>query len=358
MNFSKIHYDIPKIFFNIIFIILITICCYLIIQPFIWGFICASIIVISTWNFFIKLQGFLWNNRTLAVILMTLLLLLVCVFPISMLINSIINNSTSLISWATHTDRLVPPKLSGLHNIPLIGNKLYCSWQSLISSDYITLLSKIQPYVGKSIRWLLGQVANLGSILINCGLMILFSTMLYSRGEQIGLMLIKFIVRVNPTYGYKSVILGIQTIRTVAYGVILTSIIQTFLSGIGLIISGIPLASLLIIGIFVLCLFQLGPLLILIPSIIWFYGNGNNIYGTILLVWSCIITMLDNILRPILIYISSDLPIILVLCGIIGGIITFGIIGLFVGPVTLVISWYLLLNWIKVKSTLNNIKSF
>ncbi|MDE5285881.1 MAG: AI-2E family transporter, partial [Buchnera aphidicola] len=111
---------------------------------------------------------------------------------------------------------------------------------------------------------------------------------------------------------------------------ILTALVQAFLSGIGIIIAGVPYAKLLTMCIVFSCLVQIGSLPILIPSILWLYWTHHTISGTVLLIWSGTICILDNILRPYLIRMGSNLPILLILFGVIGGLLSFGTIGLFI----------------------------
>lgn len=120
---------------------------------------------------------------------------------------------------------------------------------------------------------------------------------------------------------------------------------QSVLGALGLAIAGIPAATLLAVLMFIFCVAQLGPLPVLIPAIIWLYWSGDTTWGTVLLVWSCVVGTLDNILRPVLIRMGADLPMILILSGVIGGLLAFGMIGLFIGPVVLAVSYRLLTAW-------------
>lgn len=119
------------------------------------------------------------------------------------------------------------------------------------------------------------------------------------------------------------------------------------LGGIGLAITGVPYAAVLTVVMVLSCLVQLGPLLVLIPSIIWLYWSGDTTWGTVLLVWSCVVGLMDNVIRPMLIRMGADLPMILILSGVIGGLIAFGMIGLFIGPVLLAVSWRLFSVWVQ-----------
>jgi len=142
------------------------------------------------------------------------------------------------------------------------------------------------------------------------------------------------------------VILAGQAIRAVALGVVVTALAQTVLSGLGLFVTGVPFAGLLTAVILVLCIAQIGPLIVLAAAIIWLYWSGDTVWGTVLLVWSIAVAPLDNILRPILIRRGADLPMLLIFAGVIGGLLSFGIIGLFVGPVVLAVTYTLLEDWV------------
>ncbi|MGC1519830.1 MAG: AI-2E family transporter, partial [Azonexus sp.] len=147
--------------------------------------------------------------------------------------------------------------------------------------------------------------------------------------------------------GENSVILAGQAIRGVALGVGVTAIVQTVLGGIGLAIAGVPFASLLSAVMLMLCIAQLGPALVLFPAVGWMYWMGDNGWATFLLVWSLIVGSLDNFLRPMLIKKGADLPLLLIFAGVIGGMLGFGLIGIFVGPVVLAVTYTLLEAWIE-----------
>ncbi|TGD45773.1 hypothetical protein C9F10_07975, partial [Salmonella enterica subsp. enterica serovar Poona] len=94
------------------------------------------------------------------------------------------------------------------------------------------------------------------------------------------------------------------------------------------------------------CLVQLGPSPVLSPAIIWLYWPGDTTWGTVLLVWSAVVGTLDNVIRPVLIRMGADLPLLLILSGVIGGLIAFGMIGLFIGPVLLAVTWRMFSAWV------------
>ena len=125
------------------------------------------------------------------------------------------------------------------------------------------------------------------------------------------------------------------------------AVVQTLLAALGLVVAGVPFAGFLSAVILLLCIAQLGPALILFPAVGWMFWTEQNAWGTALLIWSVVVTLLDNFLRPVLIKKGADLPLLLIFAGVIGGLLGFGLIGLFVGPVVLAVTYTLLEAWIE-----------
>ncbi len=338
--------DLPRIIFGMLFIGAMIIASFWIIQPFILGLAWAAMVVIATWPLLIKLQQLLWGRRSLAVIVMTLLLILLFILPISLIIGSLVDNSHLIITWASTLGRLHMPNLVSLKLLPIFGDKIYDSYHAFVNTNSTALLAKVQPYFGQTATWFVTQAMNIGRLLLHCTLMLLFSVILYETGEQVALGIRNFAVRLGDDRGDAVVLLSGQAIRAVALGVVVTALIQSVLGGIGLALSGIPAATWMTIMIFICCVAQLGPLPVLVPAIIWLYWIGDTTWATVLVIWTFIVATLDNVLRPILIRMGADLPTPLILLGVIGGLLAFGLIGLFIGPVVLAISYRLLTAWI------------
>lgn len=338
--------DIPQILLSVLFLSLIIVACLWIVQPFILGFAWASTIVIATWPVLIRLQQLLFGKRALAVLVMTLLLFLLFVIPIALLINSLVDGSAPLVHAIT-SGELTPPDLQWLNSIPLIGAKLYGAWHSLLDMGGAAIMAKVKPYIGTTTTWFVGQAAHIGRFMLHCGLMLLFSALLYWQGEKVAFGVRYFATRLAAKRGDAAVLLAGQAIRAVALGVVVTALVQAVLAGIGLAISGVPYATLLTVVMIFSCLVQLGPLMVLVPSIIWLYWTGDTTWGTVLLVWSCVVGTMDNFIRPVLIRMGADLPMILIISGVIGGLIAFGMIGLFIGPVLLAVTWRLFDTWMR-----------
>ncbi|MDF7680806.1 AI-2E family transporter YdiK [Enterobacteriaceae bacterium ESL0689] len=346
MTYTRQFWNIPQILLSLLLLSLMIISCLWIIQPFILSFAWAGAVVIVTWPVLLRLQRLLFGKRSLAVIMMTLLLFLLFIIPIALLVNSAVDNGIPLIKSIT-SGHFIPPDLAWLKSIPLFGDNLYSAWHNLLDLGGATIITKVRPYLGTTTTWFINQAAHIGKLLVSCGLMLIFSALLYWQGEKVAYGIRYFATRLAAKRGDAAVILAGQAIRAVALGVVITAFAQAVLGGIGLAISGVPYATLLTALMIFTCLLQLGPLLVLVPSIFWLYWSGDTTWGTVLLVWSGVVAMMDSVIRPVLIRMGADLPIILILSGVIGGLIAFGMIGLFIGPVLLAVSWRLFDAWVR-----------
>ena len=338
--------DVPQLMLSVLFLAIMIVACLWIIQPFVLGFAWGGTIVIATWPLFLRLQRLLFGRRSLAVLVMTLLLILLFVIPISMLVNSLVDGSGPVIHAITSGD-MTMPDFAWLNDVPLVGAKLYTGWHNLLDMGGSAIMAKVRPYAGATTAWFVGQAAHIGRFMVHCILMLAFSALLFWRGEQVARGIRHFASRLASQRGDAAVLLAAQAIRAVALGVVVTALVQAILGGIGLAISGVPYATLFTVVMIFSCLIQLGPLPVLVPAIIWLYWSGDTTWGTVLLVWSGVVGTLDNVIRPVLIRMGADLPLVLILSGVIGGLIAFGMIGLFIGPVVLAVSWRLFDAWVK-----------
>jgi predicted PurR-regulated permease PerM len=176
-------------------------------------------------------------------------------------------------------------------------------------------------------------------------LTVIIAAILYGGGENAADLACRFGRRLAGERGEQSVRLAGQAIRSVALGVVVTAVGQSVLGGIGLALAGVPLAAVLTAVMFLLCIAQLGPLPVLVPAIVWLYWSDQSGWGTVLLVWSILLSTVDSIVRPLLIRKGAHLPLVLLLAGVIGGLIAFGLVGIFLGPVVLAVAYTLLLSW-------------
>src|SRR4030095_8313416 len=159
---------------------------------------------------------------------------------------------------------------------------------------------------------------NVALVTLQFLLVVILSAVLYSGGEAWGAWIKRFGRRVDGEPGGRMAVLAGQAIRAVALGVVVTAVVQTVLGGIGVAVAGVPFASVLTALMFALCIAQIGPLLVLLGASVWVYMHAGAGWGTVMLVWSVAVGVLDNFLRPVLIRRGADLPLLLIFAGVIG----------------------------------------
>ncbi|MFZ4479862.1 MAG: AI-2E family transporter YdiK [Rhodoferax sp.] len=344
---AEIHRDLTRTTLAIMCILLLTGGSLWILRPFLAAAVWATMIVVATWPLLRSLEQRLGNRRGLAVAIMTLAMLLLLVVPLGLAIDTIANHTQDISNLASKVaSKGLPQPPEWVAALPLVGEKMATFWRELADSGSQGLLTKLTPYVADTGKWLVGQLGGLGMMLFQFLLILALSAILYANGEAGAAGMRRFGNRLAGQRGEDSIVLAGQAIRGVALGVGVTAIVQTVLSGISLAIAGVPFASLLSAVILMLCIAQLGPGLILFPAVGWMFWNGDTTWASVLLVCSVIITALDNVLRPMLIKKGADLPLLLIFAGVIGGMLSFGLIGIFVGPVVLAVTYTLLEDWI------------
>jgi predicted PurR-regulated permease PerM len=319
-----------------------------ILSPFLPAAIWAATIVIATWPLMLRAQGFLWGRRGLAVMAMTVLLLLCFIVPLVVALSTILTNLDEITGWfqsiAAWSLPSPPPWVSRL---PLAGPKLAARWAAAAAASPDEMSARLAPYGREIAGWVIGAIGNLGLLLVQFLLVVLFASILYASGETAAESFRRFARRLAGPRGEHSARLAVGAIRGVALGIVVTALVQTALAASGLYVVGVPFALVLTAIIFVLCIAQLGPALVLLAAVVWTYWNSGTGPGTALLVWSVFVSAIDNVLRPVLIKRGADLPLLIVFLGVIGGLFAFGIIGIFIGPVVLAVSYSLLDDWTK-----------
>jgi predicted PurR-regulated permease PerM len=183
-------------------------------------------------------------------------------------------------------------------------------------------------------------------VLVQFIVTVVMCAVLYSGGESWAAWVRRFSRRLAGERGDRVTVLAGQAIRGVALGVVVTAVLQSVLGGIGLAIAGVPFAPVLTAVMFVFCIAQLGPILVLLAATAWVYATVGTGWGTFMLVWSLVVGLMDNFVRPALIKRGADLPFLLIFSGVVGGLMAFGLVGIFVGPVVLAVAYTLLDDWI------------
>jgi len=318
-----------------------------VLRPFLPALVWATMIVVATWPAFRAVEARLWGKRSLAVAIMTLAMLMIVVAPVAVGVTTVVEHTDTIAAWSKSLAEFVlagPP--DRVRSLPFAGERIATEWQRMASAEREDLTAQITPYLKGIALWILGQAGGLGTLFLELVLTVVISGILYSYGEASAAAVLAFARRLAGGAGERVAILAGQAIRAVALGIVVTALVQSIIGGIGLAITGVPYASLLTAVLFLLGVAQIGPVPVLLGAVVWLYWKDETLWGTVLVAWSLVTASLDNFLRPLLIRRGADLPLLLIFAGVLGGLLAFGVVGLFIGPVVLAVTYTLLQAWI------------
>lgn len=316
-----------------------------IMRPFIAAIVWATMTVVATWPILLVVQRKTGGKRWIAATLMTVALLLVFAVPLMLTIGTIVRHVDDITNWANSFEGVSmgePP--AWVADLPMVGPEIASAWRDAAAGGHLG--EKLQPYFGGVARWFVGQIGSFGAVIVQFLLTLAISAVLFIHGERAAAGVQAAARRVGDERAVDAVLLAAQAIRAVAVGVIVTALVQSTLGGIGLGIAGVPLAVLLTAIMFLLAVAQIGVVPVMAGAVIWLFVRHSTGWGITMVVWTVVVATMDNILRPILIRRGADLPLLLVFAGVVGGLIAFGLVGLFIGPMVLAVTWTLCVAWV------------
>jgi len=328
---------------GIIFLILAW--CFQILSPFIslvaWG----GIIAIAIYKPFLKLVDKLGGRKKLAVTLTAILSIAVILIPVVFLSSSLIESATTIGDQITTGKVHIAPPTESVREWPLIGEKAYAFWHQA-SVDLSALLERYPHQLATVGKKLLGAARDAGLGVLQFVISMLIAAAFLSSAESIRAAVHRVFTRLAGTRGAPLLDLSTATIRSVAVGVIGIAFIQAVAGGLGMMFAGVPAAGLLAIVILVLAIAQLPPILVLLPVIFYVFSVESSTVAVVFMIWSILVSMSDAFLKPLLLGRGVDAPMLVILLGAIGGMITSGIVGLFIGAVILSLGYKLFQFWV------------
>lgn len=339
--------DLTRTTLQLLFVGVLIAGSFWILRPFLVPMIWSATIVVSTWPLFARLEARLGGRRGAAVALMTVMLLLVLVVPLYFAITTIVENTDEIAGWSTRLAAYAAPEPPAwITALPFVGTRIASEWREIAAMAPEDVSARFMPYARIVVGWFAMQVGSVGMMAVHFFLTVVIAAILYARGEEAGRGIAAFARRLAGEQGENAVHLAASAVQAVALGVVVTALVQSCLGGIGLFIAGLPFVTLLTALMFVGGVAQIGPAPVLIPAVIWTYWRAGAGWGTFLLVWAILVGVMDNFLRPVLIRRGADLPLLLIFSGVLGGMIAFGVIGLFIGPTVLAVAYTLLAAWV------------
>jgi len=347
-SIATFRHDLVRTTLGVLSILALIVAIVWVLRPFIGPAIWAATIVISTWPLMRKLQEMLGGRRLMAVGLMTLGMLALLVVPLVLGVVTVAHHADEIASVAGQMAQFRPPAPPAwVAGLPIVGAKLHASWAGAAAGDTAGVIARLAPYTGPILAWLVDEIETIGLLLVQAVVVVVLATVMYSSGERTAAGLGAAVHRLAGEQGEAALRLAGLSVRSVALGVGITAVAQAALGGIGLAVAGVPYATLLTVVMFVLAIAQLGPLPVLLPAAGWLFWSDELGWGVFLLVVSVLSSVLDTVLRPLLIRLGADLHLLLVFGGVVGGMLAFGLVGIFIGPVVLAVGYTLTAAWVR-----------
>jgi predicted PurR-regulated permease PerM len=325
---------------------LLALGCALVLVPFVSAILWAALLCFSTWGAYRRLRSLLGGRRSLAALLMTLIVAAVAVVPFVIVGQSLADNVTAVIAALRHgIEQETQGAPSWLARFPLLGQHVH-DYLTSLAHDPGARRAELSRLIGplQQTAFRLGKALGHGIIELSLGLLICF--FLYRDGDAAAARLDNAVYRIAGARGRRLLDVASVTVTGVAYGIIGTSLIQGVFVGIGLWIAGVPGAFLLGFTAFLLAFIPTGPALIWGPAAVWLFEERSSSWGIFMIIWGLLVVgAVDHLIKPILISRSGQTPLILVMLGVFGGALTFGLIGVFIGPTLLAVGYALIDEW-------------
>ena len=317
-----------------------------VLRPFATGILFGAILAIAAW----PLRDFLLRRglkRGLAATLLLLLALAVVVLPLMAMAPGLGERLTQgagrLRDYLAGAPQL-PPRLAGL---PFVGERLASMWDKVLLAKG-SLRTVLGPYSAELRQMFVAAAGALGQSVLQIILSLVVATFFWVSGDALAATLRDILRRLAGATADAALDVAAGAVRSVAYGVVGTAIIQAVIMAIGLAIAGVPGAVLLGFVTLLLALSQIGaPLIIVVwaGAAVWLFGQDQQGWGIFMIFWGLVVTVIDNFIKPFLIGVGVEMPLSLTILGVFGGFVAFGFLGLFIGPTLIAIGFTLLETW-------------
>ncbi|MCH8132177.1 MAG: AI-2E family transporter [Myxococcales bacterium] len=327
------------------FLILLVGWCIRIVLPFVVPVIWAIVIAVAVHPVHQRLVRALPGHSALAAALLTLLGLAILIVPTVSVSGSAIESGTTLAKALASGELSVPPPPDSVASWPVIGEPIDRLW-TLATNNLGDALSRLQPQLEIVGAWLLSAVGGFGAAFFQFVLAVLVAGALLAKAPAATRVARAISRRLSDEHGDDFLQMSVATVRSVAQGVLGIAIIQSLLAGAGMVAAGVPYAGIWALVVLVLAVVQLPTLLVLGPVMVWVFSVSSTTVAVVFTIWTLLVGMSDNFLRPLLLGRGVDVPMFVILIGSIGGMITLGIIGLFLGAVVLALGYKLFLAWL------------
>ncbi len=328
-------------------VVAVVFACYLVLQPFMPALLFAAVVCSATWPLYVRLRSALGDRPALAALVMSMLLIVLVIGPTVLLALSLADNVSAAAESVKALLRggpIAPP--AWLRRLPLTGDLLADYWIRIGASGD-SLLTQAQGLLEPLRNFLLGAGRTAGEGLLQMALASFIGFFFYRDGEILLRALRQALRRVAGALGEPLLDTIASSLKGVVHGIFGTALAQALVALAGFLIAGVPAPFILAVATFFLSILPIGPPLVWGGATVWLFYEGQSGWGVFMGLWGLLaISSIDNLVKPYLISRSSKLPLLLTVLGVLGGVIAFGFIGLFIGPPVLAIGLAVLRLWI------------
>lgn len=326
-------------------VLLLVAWCLQIVRPFIIPLAWGVIIAVATYPGYRRLYGWCGRRHAIAATLYVLLGLVLFIVPTLLLSGSLASSAHGIVRGFEDGSLSVPPPPQWAVDVPLVGESLHATW-SEASKNLEDALLGFAPQIRATLKWLFSAAAGAGVGVLMFVFAIIIAGLLLAHAESGERMAKAIATRLAGRRGADFADLAEQTVRSVSRGILGVALIQSLAAGIGFMVAGIPGAGLWALLALVGSTIQVGIFPVMIPSMLYVIATADGVTIALYLVYGGFVSMLDNILKPIMLGRGVKVPMLVVFVGAIGGLLSSGIIGLFVGSVVLVLGYKLFQAWL------------
>lgn len=345
-NFGEIQKRVIELAIRLGVLFIVILWCFTIIQPFVLVVAWGAIVAIALYPAFGKLSAVLGHRDKVAAALISLLLIGILVVPSVFLADSLFEGAKALAEVAETDELQIMQPPEEIREWPLIGERVYAFWQRA-ADNLPELLKEYVPQIKAVGTWLLGAVAKSGLGILQFLVAFVIAGVLLATTEKGEAATRAFATRLAGKRGPEFANVSTTTMRNVALGIVGVAIVQTALLSVGFVAIQLPAAGLAALLALVLCIIQVGPGLVALAAIIYVFSTADTGPAVLFTVWTVLVTLMDNVLKPLVFGRGASVPTLIIFLGAIGGMVSYGIIGLFVGAVVLSLGFKLYEAWLK-----------
>jgi predicted PurR-regulated permease PerM len=324
--------------------------CYTILRPFIDILLWSAIFAVALFPTYKWMAIKLGNKKSLSAVFIVLIMLVVLAVPGLLFAKSLFEGVNFLKTNYEAGTNIIPEASENVANLPVVGSFLYEKW-NWISQHVGEALKEYAPQIKQVLIGIFSSIASAGAAFLKLIISIIIAGFLLVNSEKAGKLAYEVFIKLIGDRGAEFASMAEKTIRTVIKGILGVAFIQSFLFGIGMVVAGVPAAGLWVILSLILGIVQIGIFPVSIPIIIYVFAAKSTGIAVIFLIWSILVSPLDNILKPIFLGQGAVVPMPVIFIGAIGGFIASGLVGLFTGAIIFSIGYKLFQFWLEEKNS-------